>query len=79
MNLLIRYLERYIAFHDGGLYLCLNLCFAVGFSALDGLHFPFVALASFILAYPAGARYLWFLVVAYAQVFILIDYWRLFK
>lgn len=73
------YLETYLIQRDIGLYLCLNLCFAVGVSHLDAKHFPFVALASAIIVFPKSAPYLWFLAVMYAQAFILYQYWDFFQ
>ena len=76
---ILRYLEHYLIAHDIALYFCLNICFAVGVSFLDILHFPFIAMASLIVIVPKSAPYLWGFAVTYAQCFILYQYWDHYK
>lgn len=74
----VLYLENYLVAHNVGLYICLNLCFAVGVSHIEIWHFPFIFAAAIIVVFPITAPYLWILVVGYAQSFILYQYWRHF-
>ena len=70
------YLMKYMLLHDLGLYICLNICFALGVAYLNAYHLPFTVLASFIMIFPQTGPYLWIVVVFYLQFFILFQYWR---
>lgn len=74
----VLYLENYLVAHNVGLYVCLNLCFAVGVSHIDIWHFPFIFAAAIMVVFPITAPYFWILVVGYTQGYVLYQYWRHF-
>jgi hypothetical protein len=61
---------------QGNLYVCLTLCFAVGYSSIEALRFPFMLFSAGLLVAPAMGRFVWPIVVLYSQAFILLLYWR---